>query len=97
MTSQIFLSSVGVLTLGGVEYPPFVNPVGPSFFDADGGLNPLTTFFPGETTTEVKLTLLHVPPGCPSSGRHSSRMLLEPIACSSRASMSRSGRMRGGC
>ena len=57
VTSQIFLSSLGVLTLGGVKYPPFVAFDGPSFFDDAGGLNPFTTFFPGEANTEVKLTL----------------------------------------
>ena len=57
LTSQIFLSSLVTLTLGGVDYPPFAALSGTSFFDAAGGLNPFTTFFPGDATTEVKLTL----------------------------------------
>jgi hypothetical protein len=60
-TSQIFLSNLTTLTVGGVSYPPFATFVGPGFFDSSGGLNPSTTFFPGDAITPVKLTL-------PSSG-----------------------------
>jgi hypothetical protein len=56
-TSQIFLSNLVALTVGGVDFSPFLTFDGPSFFDADGGLNPLTTFFPGDALTQVKLTL----------------------------------------
>jgi len=57
VTSQIFLENLNTLTLGGTGFSPFATFVGPTFFDSSGGLVPSTTFFPGDETTAVKVTL----------------------------------------
>ncbi len=56
-TSEIFLSTLETLTLGGTSFFPTAAFVGRSFFDTAGGLVPSTTFFPADATTLVKVTL----------------------------------------